>query len=90
MPIEINGKVIEFNKIPKEGIKHKYSIRDQGKYTDLMEKKDEEWTEEEKAFVLDMEKATYEYMMEAYDYPEEVVKGYVKTMRKQTRETMGW
>lgn len=76
--------------LPRENIRHKYSIREQGRYTDLMVKKDEEWTEEEKSFVLDMEKATIEYWLLAYDYPKEVVEEYVKNMRKNIREIMGW
>jgi len=67
--------------------KHKYSIKDMSRYAKLVtEKSDDELTNEELDFVLDMEKETADFFVKAYDYTEEEAQKYVINNRQKIRE----
>ena len=74
---------VDINKLPR----HKYNHKDMSRYADLIiSKSDEEFSKEELEFVLDMEKATADFFVKAYDYTEEEAQKYVLNNRQRIRE----
>ena len=74
---------VDINKLPR----HKYNHKDMSRYAKLVtEKSDDELTNEELDFVLDMEKATADFFVKAYDYTEEEAQKYVLNNRQKIRE----
>lgn len=75
---------MDINKLPQ----HKYNLKDMSRYADLIiSKSDEEFSKEELEFVLDMEKATAEYFVKAYNYTEKEAQEYALNNRQTIRDT---
>lgn len=61
--------------------KHKYSIREMGKYYDLLAKPFDEMTKKELEFIEDMEKETIRYWQEYKQWDYDKAKKYVMDNR---------
>lgn len=80
MEPDVLGPAIEdISNLPK----FKYEITADIKYARLIRKKDEELSDEEKAFMREFEEEIVRFWMKAYDYTEEQAHEHVKNIKKK-------
>lgn len=80
MELDVLGSAIDdIGRLPK----FKYDITADIKYARLIQKKDEDLSGEEKAFMREFEEEIVRFWMKAYDYTEKQAHEHVKNIKKK-------